>query len=150
LDGQIPAIAKAIDGLPAQNACFDGDLCGVLADGRTAFNLIQNASDKGGGSLVFFRFDLLFLDGEDIRDLPVVDRKTRLASLLRSADRLQYNDHQIGQAALGRRALRESALEDRPCDPYDALSHSDGLSRVDPLQPGFLRTTCEAQPLRSK
>jgi hypothetical protein len=30
-------------GSPAQNAYFDGELCGVLPDGRTAFNLIQNA-----------------------------------------------------------------------------------------------------------
>jgi ATP-dependent DNA ligase len=38
----------------------------VLPDGRTAFNLIQNASDTGQGSLVFFLFDLLFVDGRDI------------------------------------------------------------------------------------
>jgi bifunctional non-homologous end joining protein LigD len=64
-----PAIAKAIAGLPAQDAYLDGELCGVLPDGRTAFNLIQNATDAGQGSLVYFVFDLLFLDGEDIRDL---------------------------------------------------------------------------------
>src|SRR5882672_10315183 len=40
-----PTIAKAIAGLPAYNAYLDGELCGVLPDGRTAFNLIQNASD---------------------------------------------------------------------------------------------------------
>ena len=33
-------------------AYLDGELCGVLPDGRTAFNLIQNASDTGQGSLV--------------------------------------------------------------------------------------------------
>ena len=38
-----PAIAESIAGLPAQNAYVDGELCGVLPDGRTAFNLIQNA-----------------------------------------------------------------------------------------------------------
>ena len=41
-----PAIAKSIAGLPAQNAYLDGELCGVLPDGRTAFNLIQNATEK--------------------------------------------------------------------------------------------------------
>src|SRR6516165_3083417 len=35
-------ISNAIAGLPAQNAYLDGELCGVLPDGRTAFNLIQN------------------------------------------------------------------------------------------------------------
>src|SRR5882762_4906101 len=61
-----PALAKAITGLPAQTAYLDGELYGVLPDGRTAFNLIQNASDAGQGSLVFFLFDLLFLDGESL------------------------------------------------------------------------------------
>src|SRR3954447_23281724 len=42
-----PAIAEAIAGLPAKNAYLDGELCGVLPDGRTAFNLIQNASHTG-------------------------------------------------------------------------------------------------------
>src|SRR5689334_6414391 len=51
-----PAIAKAIAGLPAKNAYLDGELCGVLSDGRTAFNLIQNATDRGQGALVFFLF----------------------------------------------------------------------------------------------
>jgi ATP-dependent DNA ligase len=81
-----PAIAKAISGLPAQNTYLDGELCGVLPDGRTAFNLIQNATDTGEGSLVFFLFDLLHLDDKNLTDLPLVDRKTRLASLLRCAE----------------------------------------------------------------
>jgi ATP-dependent DNA ligase len=49
-------VAKAIAGLPAQNAYLDGELCGVASDGRTAFNLIQNATDTGKGRLVFFLF----------------------------------------------------------------------------------------------
>src|SRR5256714_12058169 len=50
-----PSIAEDITRLPAKNAYLDGELCGVLPDGRTAFNLIQNASDTGrSGSLVFF------------------------------------------------------------------------------------------------
>src|SRR5437588_12815729 len=57
-----PTIAEAVATLPAQSAYLDGELCGVSPDGRTAFNLIQNASDTGEGALVFFLFDLLFLD----------------------------------------------------------------------------------------
>jgi hypothetical protein len=61
------------------------------------FNLIQNATDTGQGSLVFFLFDLLHLDGENLTALPLLDRKTQLASLLRGApNSLRYNDHQIG------------------------------------------------------
>jgi ATP-dependent DNA ligase len=102
-----PSIAAAIAALPVQNAYLDGELCGVLPDGRTAFNLIQNASDTGRGALVFFLFDLLFLNGEHLGALPLVDRKARLASLLTDAPYgLQYNDHQIGQAGLSPARMR--------------------------------------------
>src|ERR1700682_773768 len=57
-----PAIVKAIAGLPAHNAYLDGELCGVLPDGRTAFNLIQNATDNGQGSLIFFLFASRFAE----------------------------------------------------------------------------------------
>src|SRR5260221_7519927 len=93
-----PAIVKAIAGLPAQNTYLDGELCGVQPDGRTAFNLIQNATDTGQGSLVFFLFDLFFLDGENLMDLPLVDRKSRLEALLPGApERPRHHDHPIRQ-----------------------------------------------------
>jgi DNA ligase D-like protein (predicted ligase) len=107
-----PAIAESIAGLPAQNAYLDGELCGLLPDGRTAFNLIQNATDTGQGSLVFFLFDLLFLDGENLTALPLVDRKTRLASLLNGApDSLRYNDHQVGHGPEFHRLTCEHGVE---------------------------------------
>ena len=107
-----PAIAKAIAGLPARNAYLDGELCGVLPDGRTAFNLIQNATDTGEGSLVFFLFYLLHLDGENLTALPLVDRKTRLASQLHDApNSLRYNDHQIGHGPAFHRLACERGLE---------------------------------------
>src|SRR5246500_839865 len=107
-----PAIAESIAGLPAQNAYLDGELCGVRPDGRTAFNLIQNATDTGEGSLVFFLFDLLHLDGEDLTSLPLVDRKARLASLLHDApDCLRYNDHQIGRGPDFHRLACEHGVE---------------------------------------
>jgi DNA ligase D-like protein (predicted ligase) len=107
-----PAIAKSIAGLPAQNAYLDGELCGVLPDGRTAFNLIQNATDTGQGSLVFFVFDLLFLDGKNLMALPLVDRKARLAALLKGApNSLRYNDHQIGHGPAFHRLACEHGVE---------------------------------------
>ena len=107
-----PAIAKAIAGLSAQNAYLDGELCGVLPDGRTAFNLIQNATDTGQGSLVFFLFDLLYLDGDNLTALPLVDRKTRLDSLLKGAPAcLRYNDHQIGNGPAFHRLACEHGVE---------------------------------------
>jgi DNA ligase D-like protein (predicted ligase) len=107
-----PAIAKSIAALPAHNAYLDGELCGVQPDGRTAFNLIQNATDTGEGSLVFFLFDLLFLDGENLTALPLVERKTRLASLLNGAPlSMRYSDHQIGHGPEFHRLACKQGLE---------------------------------------
>jgi len=94
-----PAIAEALTELPASAAYLDGELCGVVPDGRTAFNLVQNAANAcSSGSLVYFLFDLLFLDGEDLRSLPLIERKDRLKALLTDAPScLQYTDHQLGR-----------------------------------------------------
>jgi hypothetical protein len=58
-----PAIATALRTLPAGQAYLDGELCGVRPDGVTSFALIQNAAERrGGADLVYFVFDLLYLD----------------------------------------------------------------------------------------
>jgi DNA ligase D-like protein (predicted ligase) len=130
-----PAIAKAISGLPAQDAYLDGELCGVLPDGRTAFNLIQNATDTGQESLVYFVFDLLFLDGEDIGDLPLVDRKARLEAFLVGApESLRYNDDQIGQGPAFHRLACERGLEGIVSKRIDG--------RYEPGRRTWLKTKC--------
>src|SRR5712672_405729 len=130
-----PDIAQAIVGLPAQSAYLDGELCGVLPDGKTAFNLIQNARDNGEGSLIFFLFDLLFLDGEDLRSLPLVDRKVRLQAFLVGApESLRYNDHQIGQGPAFHRLACQHGLE-------GIVSKRIG-GRYEPDRRSWLKTKC--------
>jgi bifunctional non-homologous end joining protein LigD len=130
-----PTIAAATAGLRVQNAYLDGELCGVASDGRTAFNLIQNATDTGDGRLVFFLFDLLFLDDEDLTPLPLVDRKARLASLLQSTPGcLRYNDHQIGHGPAFHRAACEHGLE--------GIVSKRGNDRYEPDRRTWLKTKC--------
>jgi len=102
-----PAIAAAVASLPAEQAYLDGELCGVRSDGTTSFSMIQLASDSGNAAaLVFFLFDLLYLDGEDLHPRPLIERKARLAALLSNAGSpLHYCDHQIGHG----RAFHEKA-----------------------------------------
>jgi bifunctional non-homologous end joining protein LigD len=102
-----PAIAAAVARLGARQAYLDGEMCGVGPDGVTSFAMIQNASDTGNtAALVFFLFDLLHLDGEDVSAIPLQERKMRLATLLaRAGSPLQYSDHQIGHG----RAFHEKA-----------------------------------------
>ncbi len=94
-----PSIAAALSVLPAKQAYLDGELCGVTPDGKTSFSLIQTASDSGNAAaLVFFLFDLLYLDGEVISAVPLRERKERLRDLLSNTGTpLQYSDHQIGR-----------------------------------------------------
>jgi len=102
-----PAIAAAVSSLGADQAYLDGELCGVGPDGVTSFGMIQAASDSGNAAaLVFFLFDLLHLDGEDVGARPLIERKARLAALLSPASSLlHYSDHQRGQG----RAFHEKA-----------------------------------------
>jgi DNA ligase D-like protein (predicted ligase) len=90
---------KAVAALPATQAYLDGELCGVFPDGITSFSMIQAASDAGNAAgLVFFIFDLLHLDGDDVGARPLIERKSRLAELLSSvAPPLHYSDYHRGQ-----------------------------------------------------
>src|SRR5438477_3105013 len=92
-----PAIAAAVASLGARQAYLDGELCGVRPDGITSFGMMQAASDTGNAAaLVFFMFDLLYLDGEDLCARPLSERKARLAALLSKASSpLHYTDHQM-------------------------------------------------------
>ena len=94
-----PPIASAVAALGGRQAYLDGELCGVGPDGVTSFNMIQLASDAGNAAgLVFFLFDLLHLDGDNVAARPLIERKARLAELLSDVrSPLQYSDHQIGQ-----------------------------------------------------
>jgi DNA ligase D-like protein (predicted ligase) len=93
-----PAIATAVASLGASQAYLDCELCGVGPDGLTSFSMIQLASDAGNAAgLVFFLFDLLYLDGDNVSARPLQERKGRLAVLLKNmSSPLQYSDHQAG------------------------------------------------------
>jgi hypothetical protein len=62
--------------------------------------MIQLTSDSvNAAALVFFLFDLLYLDGEDVSVRPLIERKARVAALLSNVSSpLHYSDHQIGRA----------------------------------------------------
>ena len=79
-------IARAAADAPAGEAILDGEVVVLEADGTTSFQSLQNAlSENRQEDLVYFAFDLLYLDGYDLRDAPLLDRKTALLSLLAGA-----------------------------------------------------------------
>ena len=106
-----PATAAAFAKLKVRTAYIDGELCGVRPDGVTSFELMQQASTRRGG-LVYFAFDLLELDGEDIARLPLLERKKRLAALLRKPPAgIAYSEHEGGDGEAFRRAACQHGLE---------------------------------------
>jgi DNA ligase D-like protein (predicted ligase) len=125
--GKYPSTAAALTKLKVRSAYLDGELCGVRPDGVTSFELMQQASDSGGTGLTYFVFDLLELDGEDLMGLPLIDRKRRLAVLLKtSPPGVMFNDHETGDGEAFRRAACKHGLEgivskraDRPYLPDD-------------------------------
>jgi ATP-dependent DNA ligase len=120
-----PAIARALAALDAWQAYLDGELCGVGPDGVTSFNIVQLASDRGNAAaLFFFLFDLLYLDGEDLRPRPLIERKERLRTFACerwAVPALQRPCHRAGAGFLPeslRHARRGRRLETHRCALY--------------------------------
>ncbi|MBV9549944.1 MAG: DNA ligase D, partial [Alphaproteobacteria bacterium] len=91
--GKFSAIAKAAAKLP--DCLMDGEICALDHNGAPDFAALQAAlSDGKTEPLIFFAFDLLFTEGEDLRPLPLSQRKERLEALLKKRDsHLRYVEH---------------------------------------------------------
>lgn len=92
-----PGIAHALAELPCRDAVLDGEIVVTGDGGVTSFSALQAALSEGRTDrLAFYLFDLLWLDGEDCRGHPLVERKHRLETLLADAPDhrpLRYSEH---------------------------------------------------------
>ncbi|HZC97996.1 MAG TPA: DNA ligase D, partial [Bradyrhizobium sp.] len=94
---KFPAIAAASGELP--DAIIDGEIVALDADGAPDFAALQAAlSEEDTDNLVFFIFDLLFVEGQDLRARALSERKSQLAKLLTVLSKqdgllLRYVDH---------------------------------------------------------
>ena len=83
--------AKLTDGV------YDGEICALSKEGWPSFHGLQAALSSGKtDKLVFYLFDAPFADGEDLRSLPLKDRKTHLQAVLaktKTGDRLRFVEH---------------------------------------------------------
>jgi bifunctional non-homologous end joining protein LigD len=79
-----PHLLNAVEKLPCQNAILDGEIVAMDEKGKTNFQLLQNSlKGKNDKSLRYYIFDLLYLNGKDLRDLPYIERKELLKELLK-------------------------------------------------------------------
>src|SRR3954469_18663130 len=91
-----PEIAAAVHKLELEDALIDGEVAVILPDGRTSFQALQNTGDAANrGTLVYFVFDLLRLNGETLEMLPLEERKARLKKLVgaRKTGRIRFSEH---------------------------------------------------------
>jgi DNA ligase D-like protein (predicted ligase) len=119
---------EALRSLPVTTAYLDGELCALRRDGVPAFSRLQAAMDEGRtNDLVFFAFDLLYLDGDSTAALPLIERKERLRSLFaREIRGLRFSDHVTGDGPRFREQACKAGVEgvvskrvDQPYAPGD-------------------------------
>ena len=80
---KFPDILDAVQMLPVSDAILDGEIAALDAKGRTSFQLLQSL-DTGDSRppLFYYAFDLLRLEGKDLTDLPLEERRALLEKLL--------------------------------------------------------------------
>lgn len=72
---------------------LDGEVVAIDGEGRSRFQLLQNYTLTGKGRLVYYVFDVLFLDGKDLRKMPLIERKKVLKKALPKSSYIKYSDH---------------------------------------------------------
>jgi len=90
---RFPLVASAVEALPARSCLIDGEAIVCDENGLAVFELIRGHGSKT--SAVLCAFDLLELDGKDLRRRPIEERKGLLAKLLHDSDsdRIVLNKH---------------------------------------------------------
>jgi bifunctional non-homologous end joining protein LigD len=99
---RMKALARAVGELAVETALLDGEVVVLDPDGTTSFANLQAAFQEGTKhTLTYFLFDLLHLDGHNLRDLPLLERKKLLAAVMESADPrspVRMSEHLTGDA----------------------------------------------------
>jgi len=89
---KFPAIVESLRTI-GRDAVFDGEVAALDEEGHSYFQLLQNYQRTGEGNISYFIFDLLYLDGQDLRALPLLTRKQLLRNLLPDLPNVKYSDH---------------------------------------------------------
>jgi bifunctional non-homologous end joining protein LigD len=92
LTRRFPVIAEAVASLRPQSCIIDGEAVVLGNDDRPSFDRLRYR--RRDASVILYAFDLVELNGDDLRHTPIEQRKTALAKLLsRAGPRIQFNQH---------------------------------------------------------
>jgi len=96
---RFPQIVAAVTLLPVRSCVIDGEAIVCNGDGLAVFDLLRGY--RHDSAAVLCAFDLLELDGRDLRRAPIEDRKALLANLLRRSHAgIVFNEHYDGDGAI--------------------------------------------------
>jgi bifunctional non-homologous end joining protein LigD len=117
--------------LPVKTAIVDGEVIVEGKGGLPSFSALQDALSIGGkGQYVFYAFDLLYLDGRDLRELSLIESKAALAKLIPAPDVVRYSEHFEDGAALFQQACAiglEGIISKKRSAPYRSSRGKDWL-----------------------
>jgi bifunctional non-homologous end joining protein LigD len=121
IDKQYPELSVLPHHVRATSAILDGEIAALDARGLPSFELLQRritVADAGTIAalarkepVVFFAFDLLYLNGRDLRGVALEERKRLLKEILTADDVVRYSDHFAGNGAELLEAARAQGLE---------------------------------------
>ena len=139
---RFPLAAEAIEALPVKSCVVDGEAIVCNEDGLAVFDLIRGHG--GNGRAILCAFDLLEVNGEDLRPKPIEERKRRLAGLLRLPhEGIALNEHYEGDGAIVYKhacALGcEGIVSKRLGSPYRAGRSAHWLKVKNPAAPAVKR-----------
>jgi bifunctional non-homologous end joining protein LigD len=98
--------------IEAGQAIVDGEVVALDDAGRPDFGLLQERlGDASAPNLVYQPFDLLYLDGRSLLDVPLEDRKRLLQSVLRPHPRVRFAAHVVGEGQAFYEAAKANGLE---------------------------------------
>jgi bifunctional non-homologous end joining protein LigD len=80
-----PQLVDSLKTPKAKSFIIDGEVVALDQNGRSSFQLLQSYALRKGIPLVYYAFDLLSLDGTDLRSRPLIERHELLAKLLKKA-----------------------------------------------------------------
>jgi bifunctional non-homologous end joining protein LigD len=120
MEGQFPEVAQALSqSIKADSAIIDGEIVAFDENGVPSFQHLQNRMGfrrsatmrEKPQAMSFFAFDLIYLDGYDLRKAALIDRRQLLASIIQPGETVKYSDHFAGKGAELLQAVREKGLE---------------------------------------
>ena len=121
LTARFPELKDLPLSVKATSAVLDGEVVALDEQGRASFSLMQQRTgfrpggrrqaEKADVPVMYYAFDLLYLDGYDWRRVPLEERKKKLATLLVAGDALRYSDHYAEQGKALFEMARQKGLE---------------------------------------